>query len=164
MELHFEHFVLQHFEVLASSKSIPALLAIYIRLILKVVWARETSKTIVVCIAFIIDTNVIATSKGWAIVCIAVNCVLRLRELHFLFEVHLQQERFPSVIHSVSTTCNLVPFERSVACDRSVEISADDGESVLNIVAMFVELCCAELVFWCSIKQPLGGSAVNWSA
>ena len=144
-----------------STKSTPTRLTICIRLRRKVIWMGEISITLVISIAFIRDMNVTTTSKSWAIGWIAENCFLRLCECHFLFEVHLQQERFPRIISSVITTCNLVPFERRVACDGSAELSADEGECVLNVVAFVMELCCAEAIFWGPVKQLEGFELAN---
>ena len=163
-KLHFEHFILQHLKVISalySTKSTPTRLIIYIRLRRKVIRIGEISITFVISIAFIRDKKVMTTSKCWTIIWMAVNCVLRWCECHFLLEVHLQQERFQRVVRSPIIISSFIPFERGVACDGSAEFSADEGESVLTVVACLLERCCTENVLWGPIKQLEGFELAN---
>ena len=135
-----------------STKGIRTCLSIYcMRLRRKVIWMGEIWIIKAKSITFISDINVVTSSKYWTLAGIALNCTWGLCECHFLFEVYLQQERFPKIIRRILTLtiCNLVPFERGVASDGSAEFCADEGESVLNVVAFLVELFCTKSVFRC---------------
>jgi hypothetical protein len=84
---------------------------------------------------------IVPCPEYWSVILTVPNCtsLVPLYESHFLLEIELQQEGAARGVRNVSTIAGF-PFERSVGGDGLAEFSADEGNCVRNVVAIFVEL------------------------
>jgi hypothetical protein len=139
---HFEHFVLNHPKTRpirrSAEKSVTMLIVLVFRA--AVVRIGKIGITVFVLVAFISDDKV-TFSVDWPIVNTILNCILffSLNERHFFPEFELQQERTARKIGDPFPICVPLKLKRSECGDGSVEFSADDGDGVWDIVAVFVE-------------------------
>jgi hypothetical protein len=143
----FEHFVINHCKfkpIRCSAKNSPTLLILFVFRVI-IVRRGKTGITFVVLVAFICDKKVMSTfsvmSIGWAIVEVVYDCVffLSLSECHFFPEFELQQERTSRRIIDVFTIFISFPLLSCECSDGSVEFSADNCDSVCDIIAVSVE-------------------------
>jgi hypothetical protein len=150
---HLEHFVLNHSECIPVGRTAEGSIALLTDFVFSaaVVRSWKVCVTVLFLIAVICDNNVMSSSECWTPIWAIPNCfsLLPLYECHFLPEIELQQEGTSGEVSNRLTIWRS-PFERSVGDDGFAELSADDSNSIRNIIA--------ELMKFGSLKIMLRGA------
>ncbi len=141
---HLEYFVLDHSKKCCSAeKSVTLLIILVFRP--TIVRKRKIGITVGVLVAFICDIKVMTSSHRWPPIKPIINCFmfLSLNECHFFPQLKLQQERTARRISDEFTFFISLPFVWGKCGDGPVEFSADNDDSVCDIVTVLVE--CSSL-------------------
>jgi hypothetical protein len=101
-----------------------------------------------VLVTFVCNVKVMSTTECWAEFKIIKNCILlfSLNNCHFFFEIKLQQKRTARRINDGFIIFVSSPFQRSKCGDGFVEFSADNGDCIGDIVAVFVKCSSLKIV------------------
>ena len=116
------------------------------------VWRIYVSPGKIVCICFVTNIQITATSKYWTIIWIMTHC------LSFVFQLKLIAfcQRKYEWCHRLVTYRNTswtAPFDGSVPSNLFTKLCLNKHQSICNTIAFLMELFSVKIVLWSSIKQ-----------